>query len=139
MSNLVISKGKSGINFWVTISLGLAQIITMALIWPYGIHTMVVSYVGLNLLWLFIWHFFTSKLIYYNIFLFLKDIMPFALSATVVMIITYYLTRNIENLYILLGARILIAALLYFAVMKIARVKILDECLSFVHSKFTKL
>lgn len=65
--------------------------------------------------------------------------MPFALSATVVMIITYYLTRNIENLYILLGARILIAALLYFAVMKIARVKILDECLSFVHSKFTKL
>ncbi len=139
MSNLVISKGKSGINFWVTISLGLAQIITMALIWPYGIHTMVVSYVGLNLLWLFIWHFFTSKLIQYNIFLFLKDIMPFALSATVVMIITYYLTRNIENLYILLGARILIAALLYFAVMKIARVKILDECLSFVYSKFTKL
>lgn len=136
MSNMVISKGKSGINFWVTCSLGIAQIILMTLIWRWGIRDMVIGYVVLNLIWLFIWYFFTSRLIRYSLLQFLKDIIPFALAAWGVMIITHFITLSIENLWLLLFSRIVIATLLYYAVMKIARVQILEECTIFIKSKF---
>ncbi|MDY4410172.1 MAG: lipopolysaccharide biosynthesis protein [Prevotella sp.] len=138
MSNMIISKGKSGINFWVTSSLGISQIILMTLIWPWGIRDMVIGYVILNLIWLLIWHFFVNRLICYPLMLFLKDILPFALAAGGVMATTYFLTLPITNLVLLLICRIILAAVLYFIVMKVARVKILDECLTFLKSKIKK-
>ena len=44
-SNLVISKGKSDIYMWNTISLGIIQLTTMLLLYPYGVHTMIIVYV----------------------------------------------------------------------------------------------
>ncbi len=138
MSNMVISKGKSGINFWVTCSLGISQIILMAVIWPWGIRNMVIGYVVLNLIWLFVWHFFVNRLIDYNVLLFLKDIIPFGLASAGVIVATYYITLPISNLVLLLISRIILAGILYYVVMKIAKVKILDECMSFVKSKIGK-
>mgnify|MGYP000784952659 FL=1 len=49
-SNLVISKGKSDIYMWNTISLGIIQLTTMLLLYPYGVHTMIIVYVSLSLI-----------------------------------------------------------------------------------------
>ena len=65
----------------------------------------------------------------------LSDTVPFMLSAAAVMAATYYVTSFIESPIILLPSRIVIASILYFAVMKIAKVKILDECMAFIKKK----
>lgn len=131
-SNMIISKGHSGIFFWCTFSLGVVQILTMVAIWPLGIRTMVVAYMLLNTGWTAVWLFFVRRLTGYGYMMFLRDVMPFALTAGCVMGIAYVLTMQLENLWGLLAARIVIAATLYYAVMKVARVKILAECERFV-------
>ncbi len=138
MSNMIISKGRSGIYFWCTFSLGLSQIVLMVLIWHSGMRFMVIAYTVINVLWLFVWHYFTYKLTNYSIAMLLRDILPFAFSALGVMVITYYATLQITNLYILLLLRMIIAATLYYAIMRLAHVKILDECQTYIISKIKK-
>lgn len=131
-SNMIISKGRSGTFFWCTFTLGLVQIATMIMIWPMGIRTMVIAYTLLNTSWLLVWLFFVRKLIGYGYWMFFCDVMPFALAAAGVMGVAYVATMPLSNLIALLISRFIIAVVLYYAVMKIARVKILAECERFV-------
>lgn len=131
-SNMIISKGQSGTFFWCTFTLGLVQIATMIMIWPMGIRTMVIAYTLLNTSWLLVWLFFVRRLIGYGYWMFFCDVMPFALAAAGVMGVAYVATMPLSNLIALLVARFIIAVVLYYVVMKIARVKILAECERFV-------
>ncbi len=131
-SNMIISKGRSGTFFWCTFTLGLVQIATMVMIWPMGIRTMVIAYTLLNTSWLLVWLFFVRRLIGYGYWMFFCDVMPFALAAAGVMGVAYVATMPLSNLIALLISRFIIAVVLYYAVMKIARVKILAECERFV-------
>ena len=131
-SNMIISKGKSGTFFWCTFTLGLVQIATMIMIWPMGIRWMVVAYTLLNTSWLLVWLFFVRQLIGYGYWMFFCDVMPFALAAAGVMGVAYVATMPLSNMIALLITRFIIAVVLYYVVMKIARVKILAECEKFV-------
>ena len=131
-SNMIISKGRSGTFFWCTFTLGLVQIATMIMIWPLGIRTMVIAYTLLNTSWLLVWLFFVRRLIGYGYWMFFCDVMPFALAAAGVMGVAYVATMPLSNLIALLISRFIIAVVLYYAVMKLARVKILAECERFV-------
>jgi O-antigen/teichoic acid export membrane protein len=138
LSNMIISKGKSDIYLYCTIALMLLQIGAMVLCWRHGIHTLVCIYVGLNIAWMFVWFYFARQLSGYRLRHFLQDTLPFALAAAGVMLFTHYVTAVINNLYLLLGARILMAAALYYAVMKIAKVQILEECIGFFKNKLKR-
>lgn len=138
LSNMIISKGRSGTFFWCTFSLGVALIVLMLLIWPLGIRAMVIGYVCLNVAWLFVWLFFVRRLSGYGVLMFLRDTVPFALAAGGVMTLVHVVTSPISSLWLLLVVRIVLAVAAYYAVMKIARVKILDECMSFVMSRIRK-
>ena len=131
-SNMIISKGRSGTFFWCTFTLGLVQIATMIMIWPMGIRTMVITYTLLNTSWLLVWLFFVRRLIGYGYWMFFCDVMPFALAAAGVMGVAYVATMPLSNLIALLITRFIIAVVLYYVVMKLARVKILAECERFV-------
>lgn len=131
-SNMIISKGQSGTFFWCTFTLGLVQIATMIMIWPMGIRTMVIAYTLLNTSWLLVWLFFVRRLIGYGYWMFFCDVMPFALAAAGVMGVAYVATMPLSNLIALLITRFIIAVVLYYVVMKLARVKILAECERFV-------
>lgn len=131
-SNMIISKGKSGTFFWCTFTLGLVQIATMVLIWPMGIRSMVIAYTILNTSWLLVWLFFVRRLIGYGYWMFFCDVMPFALAAAGVMGVAYVATMPLSNMIALLITRFVIAVVLYYVVMKLARVKILAECEKFV-------
>ena len=131
-SNMIISKGRSGTFFWCTFTLGLVQIATMIMIWPMGIRSMVIAYTLLNTSWLLVWLFFVRRLIGYGYWMFFCDVMPFALAAAGVMGVAYVATMPLSNMIALLITRFIIAVVLYYAVMKIARVKILAECERFV-------
>ena len=149
--NLLISRGKSGVYMWNILCQGLLVIamlcsvkymdwqITIPFFGLYirlaGIRLMVVCYVAVYLLWMFLWHAFLQKQIPLRLITALKDILPFALAAAASMTATYFLTRGISNIYLLLIARILIAAVLYLAAIWIAGAKILRESLEYIKSK----
>ena len=134
-SNLVISKGKSNIYMWNAISLGLLQLLVMYLIHPYGIQTMIVTYVCINISWLIVWRYFVWKEIGYRFIHLLKDILPFLFIAAGVMFITSYLTNRIENIYLLFVSKILIAALLYILIMWISGAQTLKESIHYIRKK----
>lgn len=137
-NNFIISKKRSDIYLWVTASLGVVQIVVMLLIWPYGIRVMVMVYVALQLLWFFIWYSQVARFLSYGLLMLLQDIMPFALAAAAVMAATFWLTLGIDNLWLLLGCRVLLAALLYYGIMRLAKVQILQECQDFLLKRFKK-
>lgn len=133
-SNMVLSKGRSDINLWCTVCLGLVEIAMMLCIWPYGIRTMVVAYAAVNIAWVFVWFFFVSRLTGYGIVAFLSDVLPFAAGAAAVMAATGWATASISILPLQLVARVGMAAVLYYAVMRAANAHILRECEAFVRS-----
>ena len=116
-TNLIISKGKSNIFMWNTIAQGMVQLITMYLLYPYGIHTMLAVYVAVNIAWLGVWHYFVWREIRLGFFHALKDIFSFGIIAAAVMAGVAFITRPIENIYLLALAKILSAAALYIIIL----------------------
>ena len=146
LADLIISRGHSGIFMGCTFALGVLEILAMLLLYPYGISLMVKAFVTINLVWLFVWYFFARRLNDYPLVHFLKDIVPFALTAGVVMLATQYLTDYVveiltgvggyARLWLLLISRIVVFGALYFLLMKMFHVKILDEALTFFKNKY---
>jgi len=145
LTDAIISHQRSDIYLWSTMVLGILQIILMVALWREGIYTMVVAYTFVNILWVFVWHFFTHRLMGYRLLSFLKDILPFALVAAVVMVVTGVVTEftvgglqftdDYLKLWVLLISRTVIAALLYYAVMRLSGAVILKECIAFITKK----
>ena len=136
LADLMISRGRSDIFMWSTLALGVCQIAALILLHPYGIGQMVKAYVALNLVWLFVWFYFVNRQTGYRLLHFLKDIVPFALAAAGVMVLTGWITSQIGNLSLLLLSRIALAAVLYYAVMRLAGAQILKECMDFIHKRW---
>ena len=142
LTDAVISHQRSDIYLWSTVALGVLQIVLMVSLWRQGIYVMVIAYTLLNIGWMFVWHVFVRRLMGYRLLAFLKDIVPFALAAAGVMVVTYFLTEfmvySLEfiddylKLWVLLISRVIMAAILYYAVMRLAGAVILKECLAFI-------
>ena len=142
LTDAVISQKRSDIYLWSTLVLGLLQIALMVGLWQQGIRTMVVAYTLLNIVWVFVWHFFVRRLMGYRLLDFLRDIVPFALAAAGVMSLTWVVTEFIVDslsfiddylkLWVLLISRVVLAALLYYTVMRLAGAVILKECMGFI-------
>ena len=58
--------------------------------------------------------------------------MPFALAAVGVMAVVGWVTAPIENLWLLLLSRVVLATVLYLGVMRIAGAQILKESIGFL-------
>ena len=64
-----------------------------------------------------------------------KDTLPFALISAALMAGIWVITQGITNVYLLLFVRILLAILLYAAVMRLLKVKMMDDCIQFILKK----
>lgn len=133
--NLAISAGRSDIYMWCNIVQIVTQIGIILAFHNYGIRTMVIAYSTFIIVYLLVWQAIASRLADIHFSEVLRDILPFMLAAIAVMALTWLATSWISNVYILLVSRILLAALLYFIVMKLAGAKILSECLAFLKRK----
>lgn len=132
---LAISSGRSDIYMWCNIFQIALQIALILLTCSRGIYFMVVAYTVFSILWLGVWQYQARRIIGIRLRDVLADTMPFMLSAAAVMAATYFLTKPVGSIWILFPLRIAIAAALYLAIMKIANVEILNECLRFVKKK----
>ena len=147
LTDAIISQHRSDIYLWNTIALGLLQIALMVGLWREGIYVMVIAYTLLNILWMFVWHLFVRRLMNYRLLHFLKDILPFALAAAAVMVVTEVVTEftvyslqftdDYLRLWVLLLCRVLLAAILYYAVMRLSGAVILKEIQAFLRAKLT--
>jgi O-antigen/teichoic acid export membrane protein len=132
-SNFVISKGKSDIYLYNTIAVSILQLCSLLVLYRFGIETMLYGYIGINIAWLLIWHHFVKKEIHYSYWQALIDILYFLFSACIVMIISNYLGNLIDNTYLRMGAKILLAVTLYTLFM--IRNPMLKEAISYLHLK----
>ena len=156
LANVVITKGRSNIFMYVNLSLACLQTLTMLAIYHFHLSlplslpslsqlptlnsqlmTMVLAFVVLTILWFFVWGFFARRLAGYRFRMLLADVLPFLLAAAAVMLATGFLTTQLSTLSQLstLLSRILVAALLYYSLMRLFRVQILNDCLQFLKRK----
>ena len=133
--NLAISHGRSDINMWLNIVQIALQLCIILIFYREGIKVMVTAYTIFNIVWLAAWQLATRRIVGLRFLELLKDVVPFMLIAATVMTAAYYATQFIENLWILLIVRVVIAAALYFVVMRLLNVAILRECMQFVLTK----
>lgn len=136
--NLFLSQGKSGTYMWLTIGQILLLLVAVLACHSMGIKAMVLAFACINILWLLAWQVFAYRLIGYRFMTMLRDLLPFMLIALAVMVLTYFVTLYITNMWMLLAARLLVAVALYVMVMKLLRARILEECIEFIRNKKSK-
>lgn len=136
--NLFLSQGKSGTYMWLTIGQIAIMLTAVLACHSLGIKAMVIAFACINILWLLAWQAFANRLIGYRFFSMFRDLLPFMFIALAVMVVAYFVTLHISNMLMLLVARVLIAAALYFITMKLLRARILEDCIEFIRSKKSK-
>ena len=126
--NFIISRGRSDSYLrLVALQIVLQIILTLT--------AMVAAFSALNVLFTACWHFALQRIHPLPVLDVLKDTMPFALIAAVVMLATHYITLSVTTLWLLLLTRMMLAAVLYLVIMRLLNVAILKECLQFIRKK----
>ena len=149
--NFLISRGRSDVYMWNIIAQGLVMLAFLVAVkqfdWTFALHTsffsfclsdvrlMVVCYVSIYIFWLLIRHAFLRREIHLSYLNAIKDVLPFALIAAATMLVTGFLTRSIENIYLLLVLRVLMAAIIYLTAIWLSGAKIFKECVSYLQKK----
>lgn len=134
-SNLTISHGRSNINFWCTVTICIIIWVGLIALHPYGIRTMVCFFIIVNILWLLVWQTFAWRLIRLRFLDVIKDIAPFFLFSVLVMALAWGITRPITNLWLMLLAKVVLAASLYVGILWVSGAKIPRESLQFILKK----
>lgn len=153
--NFLISRGRSDVYMWNTLSQGIIVLLLLISIrqwgWCIHLHTsflslqlsgirlMVISYVVVYILWLLLWHWFVRREIGLSFFSSLLDLLPFAGVAILTMLFTWWVTNVLQladvGLWLLLIVRILFAAALYLGLMWILKAEVMRESFSYIKSK----
>ena len=134
--NFIISRGRSDIYLRLVALQIILQIgITLSLS-SYGLTTMVTGFSVLNVCFTICWHYALRKIHPLSTMAALKDTVPFAFIAALCMVATHYATLWANELWLCFGLRVLMAAILYFLIMKLLHVKTLEECIDYGKKHF---
>ncbi len=131
-SQLAISRGRSNINMWSTLCLSLLILVGLVALRGYGLYVMVVYFIGVNVLWLGVWQCIAWRLIRLSVWDALRDVVPFFAIALGVMAFTWWATRGIESLLLLLICRVALAASLYIIIMYASGARIMRESIVYL-------
>ena len=137
-SNLIISQRKSNIYMWNIIAQVVLQLATVLTIVRFGgsIHTMVITGVCINILWLFVWQRFARRFIRLSLRMLLLDIAPFLLTALIACASGWVVSEWTGGpLLVTFLTKIITAAACYFLIMKLAHAEILQECINYFFKK----
>lgn len=135
LTNLLVSRGRSVVFMWCTIVQGLLTLTMLLLMKEYGIKLMLVAYCIFNVAWLFVWQHFVKKEIALTFLMFVSDALPYFILSAAVMAVTSVVTGFIVDIYVLLFAKIAVAAVLYILAAWIMRSKELDEIVTFLFKR----
>ena len=133
--NLLIGRGRSDIYMGCTISQIVLQILIILGTYQWGITAMVTAFSTLLVVWLLVWQYFARQAIGLSFRMMLADLLPYLGVTIAVMAATYFATLPLQNIYLLLAVRILLAAVLYLLAMKVLGSKMLEECIGYLKKK----
>ena len=131
-SHLLISRGKSNLNLYSNIILGCIQIAALLVSWRYGLPIMISTYVAINIIWMSVWYMMVRKEIKLKFTDAMKDICPFILITIVSIIAAKLVCSLFDSRYIVLAMKIIITAILYLGISRLANAKIQDEIFSYL-------
>lgn len=131
-SHLIIGRGHSSQYMWCNIALCIVQLCTVLLTAPYGLERMIQAYVGITVLWLFVWHHLVHREIGLQIGELLKDITPYLLLTVGVMMAVWWLTNPIDNIYLRFFVKVVTAAVGYCIALWLLGSKIFLESIRFL-------
>lgn len=136
---LVMGQGRSDIYMWCNIGQIVIQLLLLVALHRFGITVMVAATSAFTVLYLLVWQVLAQREVHLSILDALKDIVPFAAIAAAVMATVWYATRPLAlSAWAMLLLRMAVGATAYAGVMKLLRVKMLDECLAFAKQKLLK-
>jgi len=129
--NLAISHQRSDTYMWCNFFQIIIQIGVILLCYKQGIVFMVVAFSVFNVLWLGAWFLATRRLIQLSLSEILSDTLPFMLLSALVMLGAFMVSMPFHSVALVLIIKILVALILYIAVMRIFYASIFDEVLDF--------
>lgn len=129
--NLAISHQRSDTYMWCNFFQIIIQIGVILLCYKQGIVFMVVAFSVFNVLWLGAWFLATRRLIQLSLSEILSDTLPFMLLSALVMLGAFMVSMPFHSVALVLIIKILVAIILYIAVMRIFYSSIFDEVLDF--------
>lgn len=133
---VAISRGRSDIYFWSNLLFGGMQIGVACLMYRFGILWMVAANVAGYVLLLLAWQFIMWRLAQFPWREAARGILPYAGCTVLALAATYYATSFIDTLWLLLLAKVTVAALLYVLLMRLGKSGILAECIGYGREKF---
>lgn len=134
-THVLLSHGKSDIYLYSTIILGIIQLIIVISMLSFGLYYMVLAFVIVNILWIFVWHYFVNKYIGISVLDVLTDIFPFCFISLITLYGTYFITKYIVDIYTLLVIKILMGIFLYSICMYLTNSVIFKETIAFFIKK----
>ena len=129
---MVISQGRSNINMYSTMALSSLILLGLVLLHSYGLYVMVFYFIGINVAWLYVWQYFAYRLIGLRLWEALSDVLPFLLLSAACMALTWWITRPIESLWLLLVAKVVLAAVFYVTAIWISGARIMRESVDYL-------
>ena len=137
-SNLLISKGQSNYYLISTVCFLALQLTSTLLLNPYGIQNILYAIAGLNVIWLGVWYLFARRLVNITFTQTLMDIAPFLVISVTAIAGAYYAASLFSSPWITLPTKILVAVMIYAAIMQLSGAEIWKECVQFMLGKLKR-
>lgn len=135
-THVLLSHGKSNIFLYNTVILGILQLAVVTCMLSWGIYYMVLSFVVINVVWLFVWHYFVAEQIDIRFIDVFKDIIPFLLLSIASLSIAYFVVSFVNNIYMSFVLKVLVTGILYTLLLYMFGSVIFRETLSFLWERY---
>lgn len=126
-SQLVISTGRSRFYLWINILSACIQLIAIFIFISYGLYIVAIINIVVFLLVFLLWIGFVQEISLYNFGMFIRDISPYLLIVIIDFSIVYLITYNVNDLWLKLISKIILAAIIYISVLFYLKSKILYD------------
>ena len=100
------------------------------LLYPKGITAILIGITAINALWIFVWTWLAHREIGYSVTKLAVDLLPFMGIALASIAVAWLVTKGINHQLLLMIAKILVTAAIYFFLMWISRSVIFRECVN---------
>ncbi|TPN83987.1 lipopolysaccharide biosynthesis protein [Aquimarina algicola] len=137
-SNFINAKGRSDLFLKLEIINNILTIIAIAVTYRFGINTIAIGYVFASFIGFFTYAYYSGKFIKYSGFVQLIDMLPYALVSGIVVSISYYLWRFIDDQTLYLAMGLITSAIGYIICAYVLKFKELDDIKEIIQSKLKK-
>ena len=132
----LLSRGRSVVYLLGLAAMVAVQLAVALVMYPYGVTAMLMPYVGVNVLWVAVWHVLVQRLLPVKALEAAADVLPYLAAAVGVMGFTYWSVEQWQLLPVwALAAKVAMGAALYPAVLWCCGSEMLRESAAYLFKK----